>query len=211
MTTVAKLIEEARVLLDLNPMGEACGGTLTVDRILLGRMPQAVREVLAEATLTELGPGKPLRGSIAWHALSRQGLGLSGRPHTKWYGSILLPDDFARMIVFEMSDWLRTADIITADDPRYARQRNPYRGVGGCPERPVAAIVPSAVGQQLEFYSCSCPCAKITQARYMPLPAALDNLSMDSSLPELSPVLADKVAGRMALLAEEVLNKGSDL
>lgn len=177
------------MLLDLNPVGYACGDTLTVDRILTGRLQQAVSETLAEAPLPLLGAGAPLRESIVWH-----------RRHEKWWGSILLPADFVRMLVFEMTGWSRAARFIQPDSPLYPFQHSPYSGVGGCPERPVAVVVPSAFGPQLEFFSCRCCREQVAQARYLPLPQPDTDGFID-----LPPALTDQVARRMAALAAQVL------
>lgn len=187
--TVRSLVEEARVLLDLNPVGYACGDTLTVDRILTGRLQQAVSETLAEAPLPLLGAGAPLKERIVWH-----------RRHEKWWGSILLPADFVRMLVFEMTGWSRAARFIQPDSPLYPFQHSPYSGVGGCPERPVAVVVPSAFGPQLEFFSCHCCREQVAQARYLPLPQPDTDGFID-----LPPALTDQVARRMAALAAQVL------
>ena len=169
--TVRSLVEEARVLLDLNPVGYACGDTLTVDRILTGRLQQAVSETLAEAPLPLLGAGAPLKERIVWHRL-----------------------------VFEMTGWSRAARFIQPDSPLYPFQHSPYSGVGGCPERPVAVVVPSAFGPQLEFFSCHCCREQVAQARYLPLPQPDTDGFID-----LPPALTDQVARRMAALAAQVL------
>ncbi len=186
---VQSLVEEARVLLNLNPVGHACGDTLTIDRILRGRLQQAVDEVLCGAPLHLVGPGLPVRERIVWHRLPE-----------KWWGSILLPDDFLRPLVFEMTGWSCPATFIAHGSRLYALQHSPFSGVGGCPERPVAAVVPSALGLRLEFFSCRSCTERIVQARYLPMPHADDTGFID-----LPPSLTDHVARRLAALATEIL------
>ncbi len=191
---VDDLIEEARVLLDLNPVGFACGNTLTVDRILRGRLPQAVRETLCEASILDVGAGKPLCEPIAWHWVTE-----------KWWGSIVLPADFLRILSFQMKGWSRPARFIAPDSRQYALQHSAFSGVGGCPERPVAVVVPSAMGPCLQFFSCRCSADTVLQASYLPMPQTDDTGHID-----LPPALTDAVARRMATLAAAILNRQDD-
>lgn len=97
------------------------------------------------------------------------------------WGWIVLPDDFMRLVVFEMSDWERPVyEAITPADPRYSRQRSRFKGIRGTAQRPVAALVVRAEGKVLEFYSCKSQAAHISQAAYVPYPM-IDNGGVDIS------------------------------
>lgn len=91
-------------------------------------------------------------------------------------GSLLLPGDFLRLIVFSMSDWERPVyEAISTLDPEYAKQRSKVKGIRGTAERPVVAIGMEAAGRVLEFYSCKShagsqqdPYATVSLAAYVP-------------------------------------------
>lgn len=98
-------------------------------------------------------------------------------PDLAWWGSIAMPADFMRLLLFEMSDWdYPVSDPITDQDARYARQRSPFRGVRGNPNRPVVALHNS----RIEFYCCLSKEATITSAQYAPWPKWADT---DISIP----------------------------
>lgn len=95
-------------------------------------------------------------------------------------GQILLPADFLRLVAFRMSDWdCAVATAIQPASAAYMRQQSPHPGVRGNPRRPVCAIVPSARGPVLEFYSCASTSATITQALYVPQPSIDANDTID--------------------------------
>lgn len=66
-------------------------------------------------------------------------------------GHIRLPEDFLRGITFRLSSWNSSAsDIITEDTPEYRMQSDPY--ACGTWQHPVAALVHTASGRELELY-----------------------------------------------------------
>lgn len=66
-------------------------------------------------------------------------------------GHIRLPEDFLRGITFRLSSWNSSAsDIITEDTPEYRMQSDPY--ACGTWQYPVAALVHTASGRELELY-----------------------------------------------------------
>lgn len=84
-------------------------------------------------------------------------------------GWVLLPEDFLRLVVFEMSDWERPVySVITPADPKYARQHCRVKALRGTAQRPVVAIAVRPEGRVLEFWSCKSEDAVITRAVYMP-------------------------------------------
>lgn len=97
-------------------------------------------------------------------------------------GWILLPDDFLRLLVFEMSDWERAVyDAILVSDPRYVMQKQRIRALRGTPERPVCAVVRRHEGLSLEFFSCRDADAHVSRALYIPYPAIDADGGMDIS------------------------------
>lgn len=97
-------------------------------------------------------------------------------------GFVRLPSDFLRLVEFRMDDWHRgVTTAITTTDPAYQRQKSPFAGIRGNAQRPVCALVRSAVrwmaplgaiqGLKLEFYSCSSPNSSVASALYLPVPA----------------------------------------
>lgn len=84
-------------------------------------------------------------------------------------GWILLPDDFLRLVVFQMSDWERPVyEVITPDSPEYKKQRSRVKALRGTSQRPVCALVVRPEGKALEFYSCKSNEATVNKAVYIP-------------------------------------------
>ena len=96
--------------------------------------------------------------------------------NTENYGHILLPEDFMRLLVFQMSDWDKAVySAITPSDPQYALQRRGIAGLRGTPQHPVCALVIYPEGKALEFYSCKSRNETIYQALYIPYPTFDEN------------------------------------
>jgi len=164
--TVSELITEVKVALDQNTSSTALSGlgdvdTLTLDEIIRSKLTDAARIVLESSPLEMLGQGRAFGDSVGWDM--HRGYGS---------GHILLPDDFLRLLVFQMSDWsMAVTQPITDSDPRYAMQKSRFPGVRGCPQKPVVAIVKQPIGTVLEFYSCTQgEGVYIKMARYIPVP-----------------------------------------
>lgn len=162
---VSDIIEEAKVAIDENVNSEALAllgdtDTLTLDEIIRSKVEDAARLVESRAAHHLLDAGKAFGDSIDWE--SEPGYG-AGRIH--------LPDDFCRLISFQMSDWSRAVvEPITEEDPRYLLQSSRYVGVRGNPERPVVTITQQPIGLVLEFFSCTDgPGAYVKRARYLPM------------------------------------------
>ena len=149
--------------------------TLTLDEIIKSKIVDATRIVVLKAPnhLLDGGidGGLHFGDSISWDS-GQKGYGK---------GSITLPRNFLRLICFQMSDWSRAVtEAINENHPKYYLQASRYSGIRGCPEKPVVAIVHTAVGLTLEFYSCiSGADVKIKKARYIALPAIDNNGDID--------------------------------
>ena len=168
---VTALMEEIRVILDQNKVSTQLFDTgdidtLTLDEIIRSKIVDATRVVVLNAPnhLLDGGVdgGKHFGESISWDS----GQVGDGK------GSIDLPSDFLRLICFQMSDWSRpVTEAINENHPKYFLQASRYSGIRGCPEKPVVAIVHTAVGLTLEFFSCiSGEAVKVKKARYVALP-----------------------------------------
>ena len=132
--------------------------TLEVDDIIAAHVETAARAAILQAPAPLLDYGHNFGDAIYWG--------------TNGCGWTLLPDDFLRLVVFEMSDWERPVfDPITPADPEYRLQSSPFPGLRGNPSRLVCAVVNRSEGLALEFFSCADNEAYITQAAYTPVPA----------------------------------------
>lgn len=165
------LIKDVRVVLDENRMdaetaSEVDDITLTLDALIASKLLDASKTVILDAPLDMLGKGLPFGKSISWY----------GKPGQSG-GYILLPKDFLRLVIFQMSDWsYPLTDLISPTSELYALQGSRYPGIRGCPQRPVAALTNTAVGMTLEFWSCEeGENAAIKQAQYIPEPRFVED------------------------------------
>jgi len=164
--SVDALKSEIRVALDQNMTSDQLIissdiDTLSLEEIIESKIPDAARIVESGAPRHLLEGGKNLRESISWD--SEVGYG-SGR--------ILLPEDFMRLVSFQMSDWSKPCTAaITEDDPLYLAQSSRFPGVRGNPQKPVVAISVQPAGAVLEFFSCTQgPDVFVRRATYLPIP-----------------------------------------
>lgn len=164
--SVTDLVGEIRIALDQNMNSEALTelndiDTLSLDELIKSKVEDAARMVVMLAPAVLLGSGKAFGDTIGWDMQAGYGS-----------GHIVLPDDFLRLIVFQMSDWSMPVTVaIDETSPLYSRQKSRYAGVRGNPQRPVVAIVQQPIGNVLEFYSCEQgEHVYIKMARYAPIP-----------------------------------------
>lgn len=163
---VSDIVLEAKVALDENVDSSALSGlgdvdTLKLDEIVESKVVDAARIIETNAPAHLLDSGKAFGESIGWDGQPGYGAGY-----------IHLPDDFMRLVCFQMSDWDYAVTIaITEDSPQYQMQRSRFAGVRGNPQKPVVAITSQPIGLVLEFFSCySGENAFIKKARYIPMP-----------------------------------------
>lgn len=167
---VADLKREIRIALDQNMVSDQLLATddidtLSMEDIIESKIVDAARIVESSSPSYLLDSGRTFATSIGWD--SQAGIG-SGR--------ILLPDDFMRLISFQMSDWsMAVTTAISEDDPIYNQQKSRYPGIRGCPQRPVVAITTQPIGLVLEFFSCTGGSKVfVKRARYIPVPKIED-------------------------------------
>lgn len=163
---VSDIVQEAKVALDENVSSAALSGlgdvdTLKLDEIVESKVVDAAMVIEQNAPAYMLDSGKAFGESIGWDGQPGYGAGY-----------IHLPDDFMRLVCFQMSDWDYALTMaITEDSPQYQMQRSRFAGVRGNPQKPVVAITSQPIGLVLEFFSCySGENAFIKKARYIPIP-----------------------------------------
>lgn len=163
---VADVIKEVRIAIDQNMSSETLidigdVDTLSIEDIIRSKIADAARVVELNAPSMLLDGGKAFGDSIGWN--SEAGYGS---------GHIILPEDFLRLVTFQMSDWsYAVTQAITEEDPLYLQQHSRFPGIRGCPQRPVVAIITQPVGQVLEFFSCTAgEDVFVKRARYIPIP-----------------------------------------
>ena len=163
---ISKILKDVRVCLDRNQTDTALISdgdeeTLQLDDIIWSKILEAVRRV----------------HSVAPYYLLEQGHNFDEQEDVALYwgdqesGWILLPDDFMRLVVFEMDDWSRAVyDVITTSDPQYTYQRSKIKAIRGTADRPVCALGVRPEGKVLEFYSCKSTNARVRRGVYIPFP-----------------------------------------
>lgn len=160
--TIREVQRDVRICLDQNmesgqllTTGDV--DTLTLDEIIKSKIQEAVRAVHSQAPAHMLGLGHNFGETVFWD--------------TQESGHVMLPEDFMRLVVFEMSDWERPLyRAISTEDPEYAHQHSRFKGIRGTPQRPVCAIGIRPEGRVLEFYSCRSRDAKVRRGVYIPEP-----------------------------------------
>lgn len=182
------LTRAVRVLMDEDPttsslMREGDADTLQLDAIIREQIPRAAAEVMMAAPVHLLEGGHSF-GSTLFFTSDR-------------CGYTLLPADFLRLVVFEMSDWERPVfSAVSSDSAEYAQLRSRFPGISGNPERPACALAPSPQGLRLEFYGTLSRTATATQALYAPWPRWDADSCID--LPEkLYSDITERAAGRV--------------
>lgn len=159
---IDRIIKDVRVCLDQNETNEALltSGdidTLSLDEIIKSKIVEAVQRVHMTAPNYLLEGGHNFGDAIYWRELES--------------GWVLLPTDFLRLVVFEMSDWEQAVyTAISTDDPDYEKQRSRFKGIRGTAQRPVCVIAIRPEGRVLEFYSCKSTDAQVSRAMYIPYP-----------------------------------------
>lgn len=170
---VDKIVQDVRICLDQNMASDALieSGdidTLALDEIIRSKILEAVQRVHRDAPNYLLEGGHNFGDAVYWRELES--------------GLVLLPNDFLRLVVFEMDDWEQAVyQAIGTDDPEYEKQHSPFKGIRGTSQRPVCAIGIRPEGRVLEFYSCKSTDAKVSRAIYMPYPKIDEDGGVDIS------------------------------
>ena len=157
-TKVDDLLKEVRVVLDHNNTSTALADiddvdTLSIDELIESCLVPASRIVETNAPFNLLDRGESFSGTIYWPEAVGKGS-----------GHIQLPDDFLRLVCFQMSDWSRPVnEVITDESPEYAMQSSRYAGIRGNPQ---------STGLELVFYCCQGGSdVHVRRARYITIPS----------------------------------------
>lgn len=170
---VDDIMRDVRVCLDQNMTSEQLLqtgdiDTLSLDDIVRSKILEAVVRVHTVAPTHLLEAGHNFGDAIFWGDLES--------------GWVLLPHDFLRLIVFEMSDWERAVfNAITPEAPEYALQRQRVKALRGTAQRPVCALTTRPEGRALEFYSCKSEDAYVHRGQYLPYPVIDEEGGIDIS------------------------------
>lgn len=170
---IDKIMQDVRICLDQNMTSEALVesgdiDTLALDDIIKSKIVEAVQRVHSDAPNYLLEGGHNFGDAVYWKEMES--------------GWVLLPEDFLRLVVFEMDDWEQAVyTAISTDDPDYEKQRSRFKGIRGTPQRPVCAIAIRPEGRVLEFYSCKSEDAQVSRAMYLRYPTIDDNGGIDIS------------------------------
>lgn len=157
-----KIAEDVRIALDQNITSDALKeigdvDTLALNDVIKSKIVEAVKRIHSSAPSYLLDGGHNFGDGVYW------------KEHES--GWILLPEDFMRFVVFQMSDWERAVFYpINTDDPEYERQSSRFKGIRGTAQRPVCAISIRPEGRVLEFYSCKSEKATVSRGVYLPYP-----------------------------------------
>lgn len=168
-----KIMRDVRVCLDENSSSKALlqigdVDTLSLNDIIRSKIAEAIERVHMSAPSYLLEGGHNFGDSVCWTEMES--------------GWVLLPDDFMRLVVFEMDDWEQAVyNAISTDDPQYEKQKSRFKGIRGTSQRPVCALAIRPEGRVLEFYSCKSEDAKVSRAVYIPYPRKDENGGYDIS------------------------------
>ncbi len=131
--------------------------TLSLNDIISSKVEDAVKRIHSEAPAYLLDGGHHFGDAVYWKELES--------------GWCLLPEDFMRLVVFQMDDWERAVyHAMSEDDEDYEKQSSRFKGLRGTSQKPVCAITIRPEGRVLEFYSCKSNTAMVSKAVYLPYP-----------------------------------------
>ncbi len=153
---------DVRIALDQNTTSDVLKeigdvDTLALNDIIKSKIIEAVKRVHSSAPPYLLDGGHNFGDEVYWQKCES--------------GWVLLPEDFMRFVVFQMSDWERAVFYpINVDDPEYEKQSSRFKGIRDATQRPVCAISIRPEGRVLEFYSCKSQDATVSRAVYLPYP-----------------------------------------
>lgn len=180
---INKIVEDTLILLDennisANLLSDEDTFAHSIRDVVEGRIEDAVKQVVARAPMHALKSGSYIEfgaynPNYDNDPEQQDDVAICWREDNS--GWMLLPDDFLRLIVFQMSDWDRAVyEPISTLDEDYEMQFCKYAGVRGNVHNPVVAIDFRPEGHVLEFFSCSSQDAYVTRACYVGVPKIED-------------------------------------
>ena len=194
---VSDIIKEVKIILDENIVDDA---VLTADANQLQLLDLIKSRIIdAVRSIHEAAPSE----------LLDDGLTIPGATVTLQDGSgyITLPDDFMRLVIFQLATWSRPVVVPISDtDPKYFMQKSRFLGIRGGTDKPVCAITTGASCRILEFYSIAPgTTASVVKAKYLPLPS-ISNDSIQVCKKLYRPILYE-CAGLVALTYKDEVAK----
>lgn len=167
--SVLDVIKDVRKALDENEVN-----TFFIDDVYSLSMDAIIEQKILDATrsVVESAPSRLLDGGVSFATELSWENGVAG----KGMGYTILPEDFMRLIVFQMSDWRRpVVNAIEDTDSIYFLQKSKFPGIRGGIDKPICAITTYPVGKVMEFYSCvGGESAFVKVAKYLPYPSIKD-------------------------------------
>ena len=172
---VSELVKEVKVLLDRNQ--ESAGlltptdsDTLSQGELIQSKIVDAARIILKDAPASMLD-GKTFDGlNTAW-----------AETNGAYVGTVYLTSDMIRLLDVKVSDWNRSAEIITEEDDAYKIQCSRF-GVRGNPERPIAALIHNSGNRYLELFTSKSNTATVSLT-YVGMPFISDgNIDLPETL-----------------------------
>jgi hypothetical protein len=157
-----EIAKDVRIAMDQNMSSDTLIGfddvdTLSLNDIIKSKVTDAVKRIHSTAPAYLLDGGNNFGDAIYWKELES--------------GWCLLPENFMRLVVFQMDDWERAVyHSVSEDDAEYKKQSSRFKGIRGTPQKPVCAIAIRPEGRALEFYSCKSENAMVSRAVYLPYP-----------------------------------------
>jgi len=167
---VTDIVKDVRITLDQNQVESilaADDNTLELDDIIRNKITEAAMRILREA---------PLRMIDGTLALPEPVI-IEDEEQAPIKAVIRLPDDYLRLAIVRMSDWmtpLRVAVLDTSDI--YQTVTSEFDGIRPNQYRPLAVETEDADGPILELWGSSDADAVLEQGRYIGLPRVRDGI-----------------------------------
>lgn len=159
---VDRIIKDVRVVLDQNMVSDALTSigdvdTLALNEIIRSKVVEGVKRIHSTAPAYLLDSGYNFGDAIYWKDLEG--------------GWVLLPENFMRLVVFELSDWERPCYAAGGvDEEEYKRQSSRFKGIRGTSQKTKCFIALRPEGRVLEFYSSKTEDTHTTRGVYLPYP-----------------------------------------
>ncbi len=197
---VDDIIRDVRVVLNENSSNNELlsldADTLMLDDLIKSRMTNGVKMILQAAPSNLIDTVVSFADSeIKWYS-DEVGRGA---------GTIELPKDFMRFVIFKMSDWrIPVVNPIYDTDIDYFKQSSAFAGIRGSVNKPVCVLTRNSNGSVLEFYSCSGGAEVYPLvAQYIPIPEIIADTVNIPELLYMSTVY--QIAGLVALSVKDAL------
>ena len=168
---------DVRLALDQNSTGGQLVELRDIDALMMESIIES--KLLDAARIVESSAPTHLLGS----GVKMENVDVDWNEYIVGAGSIKMPDDYMRLVIFKMGSWMRpVTSIISVADPLYALQKSRFAGVRGCPERPIVAMVPTEDDRTLEFYTSTSDEDSIELCQYLPMPKIVNEDGEDKIL-----------------------------